>query len=438
MSSGLRIILLVAGATIVAPSFEARADRTQLLKVNLRTGKRSSIDKAEKRRGVDAQLDALLDSSTGKSFSTGDLARIEKAVRRFLRQTRPRAEPRLLLFLYPGSITGQRLRTLREVSIDIDLVVDPCARSVCRDSVAKHLEILGRSIKQAVIRTKDYVIRFKNVTVRTSTAMRGARFDIYSFSAKEVVDAGRGGRGQKLVRRVLDAQKGYARQMSRKAAKGVARKRVRLAKTPRVMRDGSRVTVELELRSDRVRYKRHVVDALAATMKALRSSKLTPQAVQLKVVVLIPMRGMKRKVFSCVGQAVDQYRAGRIGSGELWSNYLTREGGPGRKMSFSADEASGRTSTATDSGPDRTQQILSENVRILAPCLQKEAARSRRFKGATLQFSVDGRGRAVSFSTRERVSAQLKRCLKRALGQIAFQRHGGAPRRVSFPLFIRR
>ncbi|MBW2735832.1 MAG: hypothetical protein JRH20_25890 [Deltaproteobacteria bacterium] len=433
--NGAALVLVVG---VITPSLEAQADHTSLLKVNLRTGKRSSIDKAEKRQGADAALDALLDSSTGKSFSTADLGRIEKAVRRFLQQTRPRAAPRLLLFLYPGNITSQRLRTLREISINIDLVVDPCARAICRGSVAKHLEILGRAIKQAVIRTQDYVIRFKTVTVRTSTAMRGARFDIYSFSAKEVVDAGQGGRGQKLVRRVLDAQEGYAREMTRKTAKNVARKRVRLAKSPRVIRDGERVTVDLELRSDRVRYKRHVVDALAGAMKALRSSKLTPQTVQLKVVALIPMRGMSRKVFSCLGQAVDRYRAGRLSSGDLWASYITREGGPGRRMSFSAGEASGRASTAADSAPDRTQEILSKNVARLAPCLQKEAARNRRFKGVTLEFSVDGRGRAGSFSTRERAGKKLKHCLQRALGQIAFQRHGGAPRRVSYPLFIRR
>jgi hypothetical protein len=127
------------------------ADRTKLLEVDLKTGARRNIDGSGKAKNrADLQLDALLDSATGgAAFSTQDLEKIEKALRRFLRASRPRATPRLLLFLYPGRISRAGLKELREVLVEIDLVVDPCSRTVCRESVAKHIELLGKAMRQA-------------------------------------------------------------------------------------------------------------------------------------------------------------------------------------------------------------------------------------------------------------------------------------------------
>ena len=432
LAAFIAVVLLLGGQPR-----EAAADRTQLLKVNLRTGKKTSIDKKGPKSAVDKELDALLDSSTGKTFSTADLGKVEAAVRRYLRSTRPRAMPRLLLFLYPGSITTSRLKELREVLIDIDLVVDPCGRTVCRDAVATHLEIIGKALKQAVIRTKDYLIRFKNVTVRTATSMGGTQYDIYSFRAEEVVRAGKSGGGQKLVRRVQSAAEGYGRQMAKATARALRVRRVRPSKTPRIQRQAGSVTVELELRSDRVRYKRHVLDALLATMGVLRKSKLTPETVKFTIVALVPRRGVERKLFRCSGKPVVQVLQGKLTKSELWTSYVSEQRKDVRQLSFSDGEARGG-SLSSDRGPDQSGQILARHMSLLAPCLQGEAKRDRRFAGVTLVFSVDGKGRAVQLRTKERSSAKLQRCLRGALRQIAFQRHGGAPRAVTYPMFIKR
>lgn len=423
------VFVILCGAT-------ARADRTQLLKVNLRTGQRTSIDRAGTRKGADAELDALLDKSTGKSFSTKDLQNVEGAVRRYLRATRPRAEPRLLLFLYPGRITSATLKDLREVLIDIDLVVDPCSRSVCAGSVAKHIEILGKSIKQAVIQTRDYRISFKSVTVRTATHMGGTQYDIYTFRADEVVDAGRQGAGGRLVQRVSKARSDYDRQMAKLTARKLRLRRIRLAKTPRVRRESGSVSVEIEIRSDRVRVEGHVVDSLVGAMKALKSSSLTPSTVALQVVAMVPHRGTKRRVFRCQGSAVVQYIGGRLSRRALWSNYVLEEKKEGTHMSFS--DAETRGGSTVDSGPDRSGEILAHNFGSLSPCLQAEAARNRRFRGLTLEFSVSGQGRAVNVRTKERVNSRVLRCLRRALGRIAFQAHGKSLRAVSYPMYIKR
>lgn len=431
--ASLRWLCLLLVLCVAPP---AAADRTPLLKVDLRTGKKTSIDKKGAKSSVDKELDALLDSTTGKTFTTGDLDKIEGAVRRYLRATRPRAMPRLLLFLYPGRITSSRLKELREVLIDIDLVVDPCGRSVCKDSVAKHLEIIGKALKQAVIRTKDYLIRFKNVTVRTATSIGGTQYDIYSFRAEEVVRAGKAGSGRKLVRRVQSAAQAYGRTMAKATARALRARRVRLSKTPLISRQAGLVTVDLELKSDRVRYKRHVLDALLATMKVLRKSKLTPPQVKLTVIALVPRRGIERKRFSCSGRAVVQALDGSITKSRLWSDYVIEKKKGVRSMSFSDGEARG--GATLDRSPDRSGQILAENMRLLAPCLQAEAKRDRRFRGVTLLFSVDGMGRAVSVRTKERSSSKLLRCVKAALRQIPFQRHGGAPRAITYPMLIKR
>ncbi|MCK5797053.1 MAG: hypothetical protein KAI47_07720 [Deltaproteobacteria bacterium] len=415
----------------------AHADRTQLLKVNLRSGHKTRIDKTGPKSAADRELDALLDNSTGKSFSTAALDKIERAVRSYLRAAHPRAMPRLLLFLYPGRMTASRLKDLHEVLIDIDLIVDPCGRTVCKDSVAKHLEIIGKAIRQAEIRTKDYLIRFQNVTIRTATSIGGTQYDIYSFRADQVVAAGKRGGGGALVRRVQSAAAAYGRQMAKAVARKLRVYRVRLAKTPRVTRQAGLAQVALELRSDRVRYQSHLLGALLGTMQVLRTNKLTPESVKISVVAFIQRRHGTARRFHCSGRAVLQVLDGKLKKSALWSSYVNEERKDARQLSFSAADTRGGASTP-DSSPDRSGQILASKMSLLAPCLQQEATRHRRFRGVTLLFSVTGDGRATRVRTKEPTGAKLQRCLKAALRQIPFQRHRGAPRPISYPMIIRR
>jgi hypothetical protein len=434
-----RGVVVLVGILLAAPVADAK--RTKLREVDLATGRARSIDGGGPKTRADRALDSLLDSATGGSaFSTKDLAKIDSALRRYLRAARPRAMPRMLLFLYPGRISRAGLKDLREVLVDLDLVVDPCGRNVCQESVGKTLELLGKSLRQAVVRTRKYTIRFKTVTIRTVSDMRGSDPDTYRFGADEVVRSGRTtGGGRKLVRRLTSAKKGYVAEMTKEVSRNVKRRRVALLGSPKIQRTARSVSVSMEIKSDRNRYKSHVGKAMVGAAQALAKSPLTPPSSQLKVVARIRFRKVERRTFSCMGQPLKLHLDGRLSTSELWGNYINELGKKGTRMTFSDEEASGgATSDAGDSGEDRTQEILAAHFNLLAPCLQAEARRNRRFRGVTMKFAVGSSGRATGVGTRERASSTLKRCLSSALSRIRFQRQRGAPRRVEYPMYIQR
>jgi hypothetical protein len=430
----------VAALALVLAEGYASADRTKLLEVDLKTGSRRKIDRGGPKTRADRDLDAMLDGATGGSaFSTTDLEKIERALRHHLKAARPRAMPRLLLFLYPGRISRGGLKELREVLVDVDLVVDPCGRTVCQASVAKHLELLGRSIKQAVIRTRRYTIRFQTVTVRTAPDGPSDDYETYRFGADEVVQSGRRpGGGAKLVKRLGAAKAGYEQQITKEVARRVKVRRVRLAKPPRVSRGRRQVSVAMEIQSDRNRYKTDVLGALLGAAEALKKNPLTPPSSQLSVVALVRYRKVERKTFTCIGQPLALHLAGRMSQSELWQGYVNERKKGGTQLSFSDEEARGGVGGGDEDEDDRTQEILAGHFDMLAPCLQKEASRNRRFKGVTLTFSVAANGKATGVGFKERVGASLKLCLKAALGRIRFQRHRGSPRRVEYPMYIQR
>jgi hypothetical protein len=425
---------------IMLTTTQADAKRTKLREVDLKTGRARSIDGGGPRTKADRALDSLLDSATGSAFSTKDLAKIDKALRRYLRAARPRAMPRLLLFLYPGRISKAGLKELREVLVDLDLVVDPCGRTVCRESVGKTLELLGKSLRQAVIRTRKYTIRFKTVTIRTVADLRGSHPETYRFGADEVVRSGhRTGGGHKLVRRLTSAKKGYVAAMTKEVSRSVKRRRVALLGAPKIHRSARSVSVAMEIKSDRTRYKSHVGKAFVGAAQALGKNPLTPPNSSLKVVARIRFRKVQRRTFSCMGQPLKLHLDGRITTSELWDSYINELGKKGTRMTFSDEEASGGVSSDdSDSGEDRTQEILAAHFNMLAPCLQAEVKRNRRFRGVTMKFTIGSSGKAGGVGTKERVSSRLKRCLKSALGKIRFQRQRGTPRRVEYPMYIQR
>lgn len=214
----------------------AGAQRTPLLQVDLKTGRRERIDAGGRRDRLDAQLDALLDNATGKRFSTTDLEQIENVLRRYLQARRPRSAPRLLLFLYPGRISRARLKELREIVVDVDLVIDPCPRSVCRDSLGKHIEILGRALGQPKIEAKSYAIRFGSVSLRAVAESRNQDDLVYHFSAAKVIEAGKRQRGLALIRQAASARANYTTAMARAIGANVHTRGVRLAKAPMISR----------------------------------------------------------------------------------------------------------------------------------------------------------------------------------------------------------
>jgi len=418
---------------------DGRADSTKLLEVDLRTGSKRSIDPPKS--AADRELDALVGGGAGGSFSTAELEKIENALRRYLGAARLRATPRMILFLYPGRISRNSLRELREVKVDVELVVDPCSRSICTDSVAKSVEFLGKSIRQAVLRAGGYTIRFGVVVIRTTTEIQGTEFEVYRFGAEEVVQAGQqAGGGNQLVSQLVQAKESYARQMTKEVANRVKQRRVRLTKAPLVERDTRAVNVALEIQSDRVRYRTEVLGALMGAAEALRKSPLTPPTSNLQVVASIQMRGVEQHTFSCQGQPLGLFLDGRLSQSEIWSTYIVEKKKGGTQLDFSDDEASGRGGGKDDEDleEDRTQEVLAAHFNLLAPCLSAEATRSRSFRGATLKFAISKAGRAQGLSLKEGGSAALRSCLEAALGQIRFQKHGGAPRQVEYPMVIKR
>ena len=435
---GWLVVLCLGGAVWPQLALAGPRRPTPLLEVDLKTGTGRSFDQSKGRTKADDELDAMLDKATGPTFSSKELKKISAALRRYLRLRRPRAQPKLLLFLYPGRISKVALQELRQVKVDVELVVDPCQRTVCKASVALHLELLGKSIRQVDLRTDSYAISFSSVTIRARQDLRDAPYETYRFTAQDVVLAGKkSGAGLRLLNRLATKKAGYQKEMTRSITRRLRARRVRLAGAPRLDRSGKELTVTLRIRSDRVRVKAHVVGALKAAAEALTASPLTPPRTELVVHAAVRMRGKKERIFGCSIQPLRLHLGGRVGQSELWSTYVVERKKQGRHLSFDDAEASGRARPPRTTSPAQITDLLAGHTELLAPCLQAEARRRRTFSGVTLHFSVSASGRAQRLTTKPAGSSTLRYCLQRALGKIRFP-WGGTARSVQYPIYIKR
>jgi hypothetical protein len=435
-----RVLAGALGIALLAAAVPLSAKRTPLLEVNFKTGSKRRIDAAGPQTAADRDLDAALGAAMGSSFSTQDLERIAEALGRYLGHLRLRASARLMLFLYPGSVTRAALRELREINVDVDLLVDPCGRAVCREAVGQHLELVGKALRQAELRTRSYTVRFASVTVRTVSDLRGSEQDQYRFSAEQVVRAGQVGSGTQLVRDVDAARAGYEKEMVRAISARLRAGRVQVDGAVEVQRARGAGTVRFAIRSDRVRYETHVTTALTATARALRASPITPSNTEVTVSALIAGRGQGRQDFRAGLHPLGLYVDGQLGLRDLWSTYVVTKQRGAKVLSFDDGEARGGSldDGDDDDGEDNTPEILGAHFDALAPCLQAAAAQDKRFRGVTLLFSVAA-GQARDLRLKERgASAALQGCLQRALSQIRFPRRGGPPRQVSYPMYIKR
>lgn len=433
------VVSLAAALALLCPTPLASAQRTPLLELNFESGSQRSFDSRGPQTKADKELDALLDGDEGPSFSSADLARVAGALRRYLDAARPRARPKLILFLYPGRISRSRLKTLREVKVAIEMVVDPCGRAACDASVATQLELLGKALKQEILRTRRYSLRFIDVTFRTRLDIRGAPLQVLRFKAGDVVAVGRGkGEGVRLVKKLRSAQAGYEQTMGTQITRRARRLRLRLRGVPAVTREGQTVSVFMEIGSDRVRFRQHVVEAMRSAVEALQQSPLTPTAIQLKVTARGTARGKKRREFSSSGHPLTLFINGRLTRAELWSTYIVEHKKKGQHFSF-ADDAPAARGSPGGSAPDRTAEILSGRTALFAPCLKAEAAKRRAFAGATMIFSINPSGRTERFSVKEKdVSAVFRRCMGRALSKVRFPARAGSSRQVEYPMYIQR
>ncbi|HEX6835213.1 MAG TPA: hypothetical protein VF334_01505, partial [Polyangia bacterium] len=158
---------------------------TTLLQDDLAKNQRTRIDAPKD--AFDADLDAALGGPQG--FSTKPLEQIEDRIRAELRRDRPRASPRVILFLYPGRVDAERLKAMRDVNVDIELVMDPCDRSVCREAVAKHIELVGRAVGQPMLSGPSWRVKFQTLTLKTSTTMHDDEVAVYQVPVAACIAA---------------------------------------------------------------------------------------------------------------------------------------------------------------------------------------------------------------------------------------------------------
>src|SRR5260370_42077669 len=93
------------------------AHETTRLQDDLAKNQRTRIDAPKD--AFDADLDAALGGPQG--FSTKPLEQVEDRIRAELRRDRPRASPRLIVFLDPGRVDAERLKGMRNIDVGIEL-----------------------------------------------------------------------------------------------------------------------------------------------------------------------------------------------------------------------------------------------------------------------------------------------------------------------------
>ncbi|MSP61099.1 MAG: hypothetical protein EXR72_12290 [Myxococcales bacterium] len=441
-------VLLLALAAALPAAAEPSGRPTTLLEDDIQGNKRTKIDGAA--GDLDAELEQALGGGAG--FSTGELEKIEDRLRAALRSERPRATAKLVVFIYPGRVNVQKLRALAEVFVDVELVIDPCERSVCREAVGRHIELVGRSVLKAVHARANYKLVFKSLTLKTVTAMHDQELAVVRLPMAEAVTASAQAGGGMAW---LDAQRRNEQEYEPLAiqaiAKQAASRRVVLAAPPQVTRDKGQKTVDtvLRVKGDRNRFQQQVLDALAAAQAGLRENPTTPPEVQLEVAIDIPMKKVETRRFRSPGQPVGLVLDGRLDSAALWANYVeeVKQGKEaGQQLSFSDAEASGRSGPATpgtvdapDPDDNEVVALLAANFGSLGACVRTEAARDPKFRGVTLSFQWLPTGRSEGAAPKEAAlqNTPMARCLTTALSAIRLPRFSGSPRTIEYPIRVK-
>jgi hypothetical protein len=415
---------------------------TPLYEDDLSKNKRTRIDAP--RDSLDAALDDALGGPQG--FSTHELEKIEERIKNELKRDRPRATPRLIVFLYPGRIDRERLKSLSEVNVDIELVMDPCDRNVCKEAVAKHIELVGRAIGQPSVSGSGFKMVFQALTLKTSTTMHDEEVQVYSVPIGACIEAARKpGGGIAWLAKQDQAEQDYEPIVTRSIARHAAQRRVQLAGPPSVKRAGGEVDVHLKVRGDRSRTQQQAIDALAAEADGLADNPKTPAQMALEVEVETGQRDGARK-FRAPGNPVALYVAGRLSGGDLWTNYVeeVKKEQAGQRLAFDDAEAKGGPAAAGDPDapdPDDNEVIamLSQSFGVLGGCARTEATNNPRFRGVTVTFQWTGQGRAEKIEPKEAAlrGTPLARCLATAVAGIRLPRHNAAPRTIEYPIRVR-
>ena len=436
---GVMGLVVVCG---IARPERARADtsrETTLLQDDLSKNQRTRIDAPTD--AFDADLDAALGGPQG--FSTKPLEQIEDRIRAELRRDRPRASPRLIVFLYPGRISAEKLKAMRDINVDIELVMDPCDRSVCREAVGKHIELVGRAVAQPSVSGPGWRMNFQSLTLKTQTTLHDDEVAVYQVPIADCIAASkRAGGGVAWLDSQAHAEEAYEPIVTKAIARHAAEHRVALAGPPSVKRVASAVDVLVKVRGDRSRTQQQAIDALAACAAGLRDNPKTPAQQAIEVDVDTGMRDGPRR-FRAPGNPVGLYLDRQLSAGDLWASYVAELKKGQQQLSFDDAEASGHAAAGDASAPDpddaEAVAVLTSNFQSLAVCARGEVGRNRNFRGVVVTFQWTGAGRAEKIDVKEPAlrASPLKSCLSGVIGALRLPRHNAAPRTIEYPIRVK-
>jgi hypothetical protein len=428
--------MLLVGLSLCAT---ALADQrpTPLLQDDLSSNKRTKIDAAKD--DLDSQLDSALGGPQG--FSTQELEKIEDRIRAELKRDRPRATPRLIVFLYPGKISVEKLKGMREINIEIELVMDPCERSVCRESVARHIELVGRSVGASTLSGPGHKVLFKNLSLETSVQMHDTDVTTYKIPIGDCIAASqKSGGGLAWLNSQDKAEQQYEPIVQKAIAKRASARRVSLQGAAKITHTPAQVDVIMNIKGDRNRLQQQTIDALAAAVEGMRENPKTPSTTQIDVVV-DTNQGTRR--FRAPGNPVGLYVDKQLDGSSLWSSYVAEQKKqPGaQSMSFDDGEASGKTPTSGGGEPDDNEVIslLAANFAQIGGCAKAEIGRNKSFHGVTVQFKWNPAGKAEGVTTKEAnfKGGPLAKCLKDAVEALKLPRFSGGARDIEYPIRLK-
>jgi hypothetical protein len=435
--AAVALVLLCCSAEAAQPR-----KGTALLETDLRAGKTTRID-AKGGDALDAEMDAVLGRAGAKSqsFSTKELDAIEQRLLADLRRERPRATPHLIVFVYPGRITPEKLKVLEEVFVDLEILLDPCERVVCRDAVARHIELVGRAVGKAERQTQRYKLVFKSLILRTKVNFRDAEVDEFRIPMTDAVaTAGRAGGGRAWLDEMAHSTAQFEPLVAKAIARQAAKYRVGLIGAPHVGRQGDHADAVLKIRADRSRLQSQVIDALVAAAAGFRENPATPPNLTFEIQAHVPMKGTTVQRFKCLGQPVRALLDRQLDASTLWSTYvreiLQQKGVT--TMSFGDDDDDGKAGPSASDAD--AVAVLAENFNRLRDCARGEIARNPRFGGATITFRWLPQGRAADVALKEPGlrGGPLQQCLEAAFRGLRFPTFDGAARAVEYPLRLKR
>jgi hypothetical protein len=432
------VIERIAVVLVLALAAPAGAQTsTPLLSDDLAQHRRTRID-----GGDDALEEAM--GGVGAGFSTHKLEPIEDRLRAEFARERQRATTRMVIFAYPGRVSAERLRAMTEIFVDVELVVDPCERSVCMEAVARHIEMVGRAIDKRVIATQDYRILFQRLLLQTATSMHDQEVGRFVVPISDCIAAAQTpGGGTRWLEERRRADVDYEPQVTARIERDARARRLSLAAVPAVRRRADVVEVALQLRVDRVRWQQQLVDALRVAGVALKQNPSTPLESWIDVDLEPELRGMKPRHFRSAGSSVALFIDERIDQRTLLASYVmeVQQGRDApRQVRFDESEAAGVGGGGDTASSEENAAIavLASNFPLLATCTRSELSRNSQFRGVTVSFDWLPVGRADRITPKEPAlkNGGLARCLEQTIGGLIFPRFVGPTRTIEYPIRV--